>query len=137
MIPYRFVDDLTSDVMFEAYGKDLKEVFTNSAMAMFEVICDIDKVKPEKMVEIEITEDNTSDLLYKFLSELIALVDIEEMFFSKFEIEKISDKKLSAKIYGEPIIPEKGNTVVKAVLYYGFKLEKNKQGYMARVACDI
>jgi len=33
--------------------------------------------------------------------------------------------------------PEKGETVVKAVLYYGFRLEKTEKGYKARVGLDI
>lgn len=134
---YKFIEDLTSDVMFEAYGKGLKELFTNSAKAMFKVICQIDKVKPKKAKEIMIEADNVSSLLYKWLSRLIALVDTEQMFFSKFEIEQISEKHLKAKCYGEPMTPEKGETVVKAVLFYGFKLERNKSGYVARVGCDI
>ncbi|MDD4878154.1 MAG: archease [Candidatus Nanoarchaeia archaeon] len=134
---YRIVDDLTSDVMFEAYGKGLKEVFANSALAMFSVICNVSKVKAKKSVVVNVNADNASDLLYKWLSMLVALVDTKGMFFSKFEILEIDETHLKAKVYGEPISPEKGETVVKAVLYYGFKLEKTKKGYAARVGCDI
>ncbi|MEK6864339.1 MAG: archease [Nanoarchaeota archaeon] len=137
MQKYKIVDDLTSDVMFEAYGKDLKELFSNSATAMFSVICDVDKIKPQKAVVVNINGDNASDLLYKWLSMLVALVDTKAMFFSKFEILEIDDKHVKAKCYGEPITPGKGETVVKAVLYYGFKLEKTKKGWKAKVACDI
>ena len=59
------------------------------------------------------------------------------MFFSKFEIIEISDKRLKAKVYGEKISSSKGKTVVKAVTYYKFKLEKVKDKYTARVSCDI
>ena len=38
MKKYKFIEGLTSDVMFEAYGKDLKELFSNAAEAMFSVI---------------------------------------------------------------------------------------------------
>lgn len=134
---YKFVEDLTSDVMFEAYGKNLKELFTNAALAMFEVICQIKKIKPSEVREVDVKADNAKELLYNWLSELIALVDTEQMFFSKFEITEIDEKHLKAKCYGEPMIPEKGETVVKAVLYYGFKLEKTKDGYKARIGCDI
>lgn len=134
---YRVVDDLTSDVMFESYGKGLKELFANSAEAMFSVICNIKKVKPKNAVAVEIKADNESDLLYKWLSGLVALVDTEAMFFSRFEILEIDKTHLKAKAHGEPISPEKGETVVKAVLYYGFKLEKVKKGYVARFGCDI
>lgn len=137
MQKYKIVDDLTSDVMFEAYGKNLKELFSNSAVAMFSVICDLKKVKPLKAVVVNINGDNASDLLYKWLSMLVALVDTKAMFFSKFEILEIDGKHLKAKVHGEPITPEKGETVVKAVLYYGFKLEKTKKGWKAKVACDI
>lgn len=134
---YKIIDDLTSDVMFEAYGKDLKELFANSALAMFSVICDLKKVKPLKAVVVNVNGDNVSDLLYKWLSMLVALVDTKGMFFSKFEILELDEKHVKAKAFGEPITPEKGETVVKAVLYYGFKLEKVKKGYVARVGCDI
>ncbi|MDI6737748.1 MAG: archease [Nanoarchaeota archaeon] len=134
---YKIIEDLTSDVMFEAYGKGLKEVFANSALAMFSVICDVTKVKPLKAVVVNINGDNASDLLYKWLSMLVALVDTKGMFFSKFEILEIDERHLKAKAYGEDVTPEKGETVVKAVLYYGFKLEKTRDGWKARVGCDI
>ncbi len=135
---YKIIEDLTSDVMFEAYGKDLKEVFENSALAMFSVICNVKKVKAIKAVDVSVKGSDASDLLYKWLSELVALVDTEGMFFSKFEIIEIDETHLKAKAYGEDISPEKGETVVKAVLYYGFKLERlPKGGWKARVGCDI
>lgn len=136
-LKYKIVDDLTSDVMFEAYGKDLREVFSNSALAMFSVICDLKKVKALKSVDVSVSGKDAADLLYKWLSELVALVDTEGMFFSKFEIIEIDETHLKAKAYGEDISPEKGETVVKAVLYYGFKFEKTPKGFVARVGCDI
>ena len=134
---YRHIDDLTSDVMFEAYGKSLKELFTNSAIAMFEVICQINKIRPKDSRMVEVKAENASELLYRWLSELIALVDTEEMFFSKFEIIEIDETHVRARCFGEPITPEKGETVVKAVLFYKFKLEKTEKGYIARFGCDI
>jgi len=134
---FKFIEDLTSDVMFEAYGKDLKELFVNSAFALFSVICKIDKVKASKKVLVNVKGSNSEELLINWLQKLIALVDINEMFFSKFEIIEISDSKLKAKVYGEKISASKGKTVVKAITYYKFKLEKVKDKYIARVSCDI
>ena len=87
---YRFIDDLTSDVMFEAYGKDLKELFENSAEAMFTVICQIEKIREKERREIEVTGNDERDLMLNWLQELIAMVDVECMFFSRFEIREIS-----------------------------------------------
>ena len=137
MEKYKFIDDLTSDVMFEAYGKDLKEVFANAAEAMFTVICHIKKVRPEKSIVIEAEAENAGKLMIAWLQELIAAVDTEGMFFSKFDIQEISEKHVKAKCWGEPVSPEKGGTVVKAVTYYKFLFEKAAQGYKTRVAMDI
>ena len=87
---YRFIDDLTSDVMFEAYGKDLKEVFENAAEALFTVICQIDKVGHKIEKEIVVQSEDTRNLMIDWLQELIARVDVEELFFSRFEIQKIT-----------------------------------------------
>lgn len=134
---YKYVDDLTSDVMYIAYGKDLKEVFENSALAMFETICLTKKVKPKKAIVVETKADNASDLMVKWLSELIGAVDINEMFFSKFEVLEINEKKVKAKIYGETISHKNGQTVVKAVTRYGYKFEKTEKGYECTVVLDI
>ncbi len=137
MEKYRFLDEITSDVMFEAYGSNLKEVFENAAEAMFHIICKIDQIRPEKEVKVEVKADNTEDLMINWLQYLIASVDIEEMFFSKFKITEIDDKHLIGYAYGEPISPEKGETVVKAVTYHQYKFEKTEEGYKVRVSFDI
>jgi len=137
MEKYKFIDDLTSDVMFEAYGKTLKEVFANAAEAMFKVICQIEKIKPKKAVLIEAKAENADKLMIAWLQELIATVDIKGMFFSKFDILEISGKRIKAKCWGEPASPEKGGTVVKAVTYYKYLFEKTKDGFKTRVALDI
>jgi SHS2 domain-containing protein len=139
MEKYRFIDDLTSDVMFEAYGKDLKEVFTNAAEALMSVICKIDKVKPEEENKIEVEGKNLEDLMFNWLQELIVAVDVEGMFFSRFEVAEIKPDGscLKARVFGEPVKPELGETVVKAVTYYKYKFEKIKGGYRVRVSLDI
>jgi SHS2 domain-containing protein len=134
---YKFIDSITSDVLFEAYGKSLKELFENSAEALASIQCRIKEINPEQPRFVELKADNLDDLMIKWLQDIIALVDIEEMFFSKFDIKEISETKLKAEIWGEPISIKKGQTVVKAVTYYKFKLEKIKDMFKATVSLDI
>jgi len=133
---YKYLEDLTSDVMFKAYGNDLKELFENSAEALLKVICQLNKIKPVEVIEVEVEGEDVQELMFNWLQELIVLVDTEEMFFSKFEIIKISENKLKAKIYGEPITPEKGETVVKSITNYGFKVEKKGNQWTAKISMD-
>lgn len=134
---YRFLKDLTSDVMFEAYGNTLAEVFENSAKALFDIICQRDKIKREKTNEITAEGENEEDLLFNFLQALIASVDIDEMFYNEFRVKEVTKSYVSCECFGEDISPEKGETVVKAVTYYNFSLEKKEDGYKATVVVDI
>ena len=123
--------------MFEAYGKDLKELFENSAEALLSVVCKINKVKPKKSEEIEIKGEKLEDLMINWLQGIISIVDVEEMFFSEIEVEEIDETRVRAKLKGESMKPELGETVVKAVTYYEYKLEKIKKGYKVTVSLDI
>ncbi len=134
MKEYEFVDDLTSDVLFVAYGKDVNELFVNSAKAMFDIICEI--VPATEEVSFEIEAKDLENLLYLYLSRLLAEYEINELFFSEFQVE-ISGNKLNAKALGSEADPKQGKTQVKAVTMYKFGIKKTDEGYEATVSCDI
>ena len=137
MARYKFIEDLTSDVLYEAYGKDLKELFENAALALLSVICQIDKVKAEKAEEFEMKGEDLESTMFNWLQGIIAIVDTEGMFFSKVKVAEVDENHIRAKLYGEIAKPELGETVVKAVTYYKYKLEKTKEGYKVTVSLDI
>lgn len=137
MEKYKFSEDVTSDVLYEAYGKDLKELFHNAAEALLSVICQLDKVEPKETEEFEIKGENLEDLMFNWLSAIIARVDTEQKFFSKVEIEEVDKTHVKAKLQGEPMIPEKGETVVKSVTYHRYKLEQTPEGYKVTISLDI
>jgi SHS2 domain-containing protein len=100
-------------------------------------MCRIESVQPKDEKKIEIDADSLEDLMINWLQALIAAVDIEGMFFSKFKITRIDDTHLTAFVYGEPVSPHKGKTVVKAVTYHQYAFKKSKEGYVCRVSLDI
>lgn len=134
---FRFIKDLTSDVVFEAYGKNKKELFENAALALFSVICQVKRVEPLMKKGIETEGENLKDLMFNWLQKLIEMVDVENVFLSKFEVEEIDDMHVKAVGYGEDADPRKGGTLVKAVTYYKFNVEKTKSGFKAIISLDI
>ncbi len=136
---YKFIDH-TADVMFEAYGKNLNELFENAALATFEVQCDLKKVERKIKKKIKLKNEDMEKLLFDFLEELIYLKDAKYLLFSKFKV-KIDSKKgiLEAEVEGEKINPKKHElkTDVKAVTLHYFSLGETKDGYKARVILDI
>jgi SHS2 domain-containing protein len=137
MQKYRFIENLTSDVMFEAYGKTPRELFENSAFAVSSVICKIAEIKPKKSIIIKVSGENMEELLFSWLQEIIARVDIETMFFSKFKIKNITSNIVEAEISGQPVRKNLGETVVKAVTRHNFSIKKKNSIYTATVVLDI
>ena len=135
---FKFLDH-TADVLYEAYGSTLNEVFENAAQAMFEVMTDTSKVQPLKKERIKITSNDLISLLYDWLSRLLFLCDVKNMFFSKFDVN-VDDKKflLDAIAYGEEINERhEFRTEVKAVTYHMMDIKRKSGKYVARVLLDI
>jgi len=136
---FRFVDITTADVAFEAYGKDLNELFANSALAMFDVMINTKQVKPKIKKEVKIKGNDLQSLLFNWLNELLVYVDSENLAFSGFDV-RIDEKKLrlEAVCKGEKIDPKKHETrtVVKAATMHRMEIKKNKQ-WSAQVILDI
>jgi len=139
MKKFEFVDITTADVAFDACGRNLNELFANSALAMFEVMVDTKKVKSKVKRKVKVKGNDLQSLMFSWLNELLIFVDSENLAFSNFKTE-IDEKNftLNAVCKGEKINPKKHETrtAVKACTYHQMKIEKNKI-WKARVILDI
>ncbi|MEM0476603.1 MAG: archease [Candidatus Aenigmatarchaeota archaeon] len=137
---FKFIDITTADVAFEAYGKDLNELFANSALATFEVMINTSLV--DKKIErfIEVNGYDLLSLMFNWLNELIFYVDAENLAFSEFEVN-VDEKnfKLKAICRGEKIDRNKHEvrTLVKACTYHNMKIWKENEVWKAIVILDI
>ena len=140
MEKFKFLEDIaTADVAFEAYGKNLAELFENAGLALFETMVETKRVRPVSSLQLAIANTSVEDLLFDFLSELIFLKDSRGMVFGRFRV-KISGKyNLEGEVFGEGIDPGRHRLKVdvKAVTLHRFKIEKTKEGYKAKVVLDI
>jgi len=141
MDKYTLIDDLTSDIMFEAYGSSIADLFVNAGEALFSIICDIAHIKPEQSIRLHLEAADAADLLHEWLSSLLTQSEIENLFLCQFRIETLqitaSGCVLDAVASGESMTQAKGSAVVKGITYYGYEFEKTDNGYRARVAVDI
>jgi SHS2 domain-containing protein len=132
----------TADVRLRVYGKSLKDLFKNSALALFGLIIEY-KPKPKKETEIKLEAQNQEELLVSWLNELISVFYTYKFLPANFKIN-IEDKgqfiALDAKIKGEDFNPydnKKINMEIKAATYYNLKIEKIKDGFRAEVVFDV
>lgn len=119
----------TADMGIKAYGKDLAELFINAAYGMASLITDLEKVNPKDSEDILLKAENREELLVSWLNEIIYLFASKNMLFSKFEVLKIDEKHLRAKIFGERLDTTRHQieTEFKAATYHGLKISKLKR----------
>ena len=136
---YRYLEH-TADAEFIAYGRTLDEAFVNAARAMCALVVDPEKVKPAAVREIDIMADSLENLLYDWLSELLYLMDVELLVFSRFEVAIAPDgqQRLTGRAYGEKAGPQHEIALdIKAVTYHDLRVEKRNNTYEAQVLLDI
>jgi SHS2 domain-containing protein len=133
----------TADAYIAAYGKDLSEAFENAALAMFQVMTDVNLVKPEIEDHVEVEAQDEYALLYTWLETLLVKFDTTELLFSRFkilELVKTADGfKLRAEIWGEKFSPKKHlqKVGVKAATYHRMEIIREPSGVTLKFILDI
>jgi SHS2 domain-containing protein len=127
----------TADIKFQAFGKNIEKVFENSALALKESICRKVKIKPKIRKQIKISSKDFESLLYKFLEEIIYLVEGKNFIMSKIKNLKIKNKKLTAEILGDSSKNYNFTNAVKAVTYNEIFVRKEEQRWVAQVVIDV
>jgi len=141
-IKYRFLDH-PSDAYIEAYGDTLEELLENSALALFDVMVNVNKVEPKVVREVEVKGFDLENLLYNWLEEWLFHYCSEALVFSKFRVEKLSRENgeyvVKAKGWGEEFNPEKHEpeVEVKAATYYQMSIGRKNNKWVARFILDI
>jgi SHS2 domain-containing protein len=140
MEKFEFVDITTADVAFVAYGKTLNELFSNAALAFFEVMINTKQVKPKVTKNVRVSGDDLESLMFNWLNALLVYVDGHNLAFSKFNVS-VDEKKfrLIGECIGEKIDSKRHETrtAIKAATYHTLSVKKEDCVWKARVIVDI
>jgi len=136
--------DHPADLEILAFGKTLEELFKNAARAMFNAISPNYEEVTECQEEftVEVSAENIEDLLFKWMSELVFLFDINFVLPKTIDlkIEKVDNKfLLRGKLCGEKFNPNKHDYAVgiKAMTYNMLRIEEFQGGFKAHFVMDI
>ena len=131
----------TSEAGFEAFGKDLNEVFVNSGIAMINLMTDSKKIKSKSSKRVAKRAKDVKGLLYDFLDELLFLLETKGFLVGKIENMVVDGDKeglqLHCILFGDNYKNYEVETHIKAPTYYDMVVEKFKGGYKSRVFVDI
>ena len=138
IMKYRLIDH-TADFGVQVFGADAKELFSNAALAMFDLITEVESLKELNSMDISISGEDWPDLMINWLRELLFLWNGKELLVKKADITTLSENNLSAKVYFDPYDPDRHviNIEVKAVTYHQIQVTSGSSGWEARVIFDV
>jgi len=136
--PFEIIDH-TADIGIVAYGADIKQVFANAALGLFNLMADLDNLKEDTKRQIELSAEDVEVLLVEWLNELIYISDVEHIIFKRFEINELSNTQLRAICFGEKIKSgqHKLKREIKAATYHMLRLNKENGSYKVQIIFDI
>jgi SHS2 domain-containing protein len=138
---FRYIDHV-SDAMVEAYGRTLGEAFAHSARALVNLVCNVSKVDPDKIVTIETTGFDRKSLLYNWLEKVLLVLLIDNIILAKFEVKikrHKDDYYLFSTCKGDDFLRQKHEykVEVKAITYHGMKITDKKGKVIIRFLVDL
>ncbi len=141
-VGFRFLEH-TADIYVEAWGSTIDKSFEDAALALFEVMIDTSSVKPIREDTIAVVAKDKYELLYKWLEKLIQRFEIDNIVYSKFQVEITKTPSnalcLKATILGEVYDKERhpSKVGVKAVTYHRMQVTERKGKTTLRFILDI
>lgn len=141
---YRYLDDIaTADVAFEAWGKDIEELFIASADATMNVMVnDLKTIGRKKEIRFELVHEELDLLLFNFLNEFLFYKDSQRLLLrvKKLTIKRQNSKHILAAIVSGEELNSKRHQLqvdVKAVTLHKFSVERTGDRWKANVILDI
>ena len=131
----------TADIGVRVKGGDLKELFKNTALTMFDIMAEKKRntqysIRNTRYI-VQQKADDLEELFINWLNELLSLSAIKEKIFCDFRFKKLDEQNLETEVFGCDIKDYKVNVEIKAATYHQLKLEESKSGWQAEVIFDV
>ena len=137
---YEFFDH-TADIGMKAWGESMARMFENAAKGMFSIIFDIADAEPTRTMKLDLDqkEENAEQMLVDWLSELLYILDTQDLVPTSFRVTHLDGEHLEAEISGNPFNKEihRYKTEVKSVTYHMLEIGRENDKYFGRILFDI
>jgi len=126
-----------ADLKIRAFGKNLKELFENAMIGMFESANYQPTTHDKRFTtKIKVSSLDLPSLLVDFLSEVLYLVETKKLVFQKIKFQKFSDNEIEAILIGRPL--KRMGVHIKGVTYHDLDIHQEKDGnWQATILFDI
>ena len=129
----------TADIAIRSYGKDLRELFANTAYGMFDIIADLEGLKISVAIEVNLKATSKEELLIAWLDELLYNFYTKSVIFSNFDIISINKSTLIAKVSGQHLGSNRNRlkTEIKAATYHNLEIKESFEGLSVEIIFDV
>jgi SHS2 domain-containing protein len=132
----------TADKGVRAWGRTLEELFENAARGMYRLVVDPAGKKTDVSMPIAVKVSDPfdrSELLVKWLRELIYLTDVQKVVFTDFTVRRVTETSVEGEARGFTVEDNSmlDGAPVKAVTYHRLRLEQTPEGWEAEFYVDV
>lgn len=135
---YELIDH-TGDLGIVVRAPDRKTLYANAARAMFDLLCDTEKVNIGVADQVHAEGRTPAELLKNWLTMLHMRHCVHKMLYDQFTIVDVTDTYLIGFAEGEPY--EEGRheltREIKAVTHHQLEFRQTLTGFEAQVIFDI
>jgi len=125
----------TADIAIRAYGRDLAELFINAAYGMFDLMVDVEELRPVIRRDFDLEAFDVETLLIDWLSGLLYEHEMRGEVYKHFEVHMVTPQHLKASAYGTNSV--KPHRLIKAVTFHDLQIERTSDGYRAQIVFDV
>ncbi len=140
-MPFAYLDH-AADLAIRAWGSSVGEAFAEAALAMFSKMIRTDQVRPMIARKYALQADSLRHLLVAWLAALLVPKDVEDLVFSRFEVDVRTAElgfELRGRAFGEPLDPERHEPSgeVKGITYLGLDVREEAGVWYAEFVADV
>jgi len=128
-----------ADIGVEAEGRDMREAFEEAARGLLSTLVAPGSVRPLTVRNIQLDGRDSENLLVRWLSEILYLLDGERFLVANPAIESLTPNRLIASVVGEMFDPSKHQILldVKAITYHQLSVNCSEDVCKVQVFFDI
>ncbi len=134
--PYRALEH-TADIRLRIFGKTYRQLLQNAVFAVTDTLTDAKKVKSLHSRRVRLVVADPDEMVLQLMREVLFLFDAKKFLTRRLVVQRLTDKILVGRLWGEGWKGQDLKTELKAVTYHGLKVEKKRERWIAEVILDV
>lgn len=129
----------TADLSIRVQGKTQEELLSHSAFALFDLMTDLEKVRVEESLPLEVEGVDRDDLIVNWIRELLYLFQGSGYLLKEFKILEARDDYVRAEVGGEKFHPDSHeiSREIHSLIYQQCRMEKTGDQWLARLSFEV